>query len=127
MPQTDKALVPRWSFIPEFKRLNREFKEQQKRNFDRSHRVCELPPIPDYQGVWISTEGEPKPGTVVSSAATPRAYIVETPTGNVQRNRSQLRVIPSSSDNGQGQEPRPAEAPETAPRRVTTKSQSGSS
>ena len=125
VPQTDKALVPRWSFLPEFKRLNREFKEQQKRNFDRSHRVCELPPIPDDQDVWISTEGEPKPGTVVSSAATPRAYVVETPTGNVQRNRSQLRVIPSSSDNGRGQEPRPTGAPETAPRRVTTRSQSG--
>ena len=94
VPQTDKALIPKWTFLPEFKGLNREFKDRQKRDFDQAHKVQELPPIPDDQDVWISTEGDPKPGTVISAADTPRSYIVETPTGEVQRNRSQLRVAP---------------------------------
>ena len=82
----------------------------------------ELPPIPDDQDVWISTERDPKPGTVVSAADTPRSYIVDTPPGEIQRNRSQLRVVP---DIPTEREPVTAEIRETQPRRVTTRSQSG--
>ena len=71
--QTDKQLVPKWSFLPEFRRLNKEFKQHQKYNFDSRHRVQELPPISDEQDVWISTDGEPTLGTVVSFAPTPRS------------------------------------------------------
>ena len=122
VPQTDKALIPKWTFLPEFKRLNREFKDRKKRDFDQAYKVQELPPIPDDQDVWISTERDPKPGTVVSAADTPRSYIVDTPTGEIQRNRSKLRVVP---DIPTGREPATAETRETQPRRVTTRSQSG--
>ena len=128
VPQTDKQLVPKWSFLPEFRRLNKEFKQHQKYNFDRRHRVQELPPISDEQDVWISTDGEPTPGTVVSSAPTPRSYIVETPTGQVHRNRSQLRVVPRTTQD-QGPERQESDTRENAqdrqPSRIITRSQAG--
>ena len=76
--------------------------------------------LPNDREVGISTGGEPKPDTVVSAAATPRSYIVETPTGDVQRNRCQIRVtpyIPTERD------PATAEGQEAQPRHVVTRSQ----
>ena len=58
VPQTDRQLIPRCTFLLNFKRLNRKFKDHQKEDFDRRHRVQELPPIPDDKNVWVFTEGE---------------------------------------------------------------------
>ena len=37
-------------------------------------------------------------GKVISLAGRSRSYVVETPTGSVERNGSQLRVIPNNVD-----------------------------
>ena len=68
VPQTDNQLIPKWSFLPQFKHANRSFKEQQKRNFDLRHRVQESLPIPDDSDVWVTTENGPVPARVVSPA-----------------------------------------------------------
>ena len=86
VPQTDKLLISKWSFLPDFKRLNAEFKDRQKRDFDWRHRVKELPPIPDDNEVWISTDGGSTPGRIVSQAPTSRSYVVETDRGEGHRN-----------------------------------------
>lgn len=35
VPVIDKWLIPKWPYIPEFKRLNTNYKDQQKADFDR--------------------------------------------------------------------------------------------
>ena len=77
VPQTDSLLIPKWSFLREFKRLNQDFKDRQKRDFDCRHRAQELPPIPDDKDVLISTEGGSIPGRVVSRAPASTLYVVE--------------------------------------------------
>ena len=91
-------MSPQWSYLPEFRRKrNAEFKQKQKVQFDRQHRVSEQDSIPDGSDVWITSESNTIPGTVVSAGENSRSYIVETPTGQVQRNRSHLHVVPESS------------------------------
>ena len=77
------------------KQADRQYKERTKEDFDRRHRVQDLPDLSDDQNVWVSSSEGPIPGTVISPAANPRSYIVETDSGEIQRNRSQLRVRPN--------------------------------
>lgn len=100
VPVADSKLIPQWSYLLDFKTSDAVYKEKQKANFDKHHRARELPFIPDNTRVWIEAEnGPPTPGRVVSTAETPRSYVVETSTGQLQRNRLQLRVDPSSDGN----------------------------
>ena len=57
-------------------------------------RVFEQYVIPDGIDVWITSESETIPGTVVTTGENLRSYIVETPTGQMQRNRLHLNVAP---------------------------------
>ena len=75
--------------------MNEHFKRRQKADHDRRHGARELP---DDTDVWVTTEGHHTSGRTVSTAAAPRSYIVETPTGEIRRNRSQLNVNPSKTD-----------------------------
>ena len=66
--------------------------------------------IPDGPDIWIATDGSQAEGTVVWQADEPRSYIVETSTGDVQRNCSQLSMVPvpvstKSSENQTEPEP----------------------
>ena len=104
VPQTKQQLTPQWQYLGEFQRLNKLYKGKQKEDFDRGHRVKELPELPDDSDVWITGDTEPIPGRIVTPAETPRSYIVETPTGEVRRNRSQLRAVPENEQgNAQAQ------------------------
>ena len=94
---TDNQLIPKWAYLSEFKRLNRDYKDKQKIDFDRRHGARDLPPVPIDTEVWISTDNGPIPGRIQSPATTPRSYVVSTPSGEVRRNRGQLRVVPSSN------------------------------
>ena len=94
LPQTDKQLTPQWPYLEKFRKSDQALKMRQKKDFDRHHRVHELPDIPDNTNVWVTSGETPIQGQVQSSAGAPRSYIVETPTGSVRRNRSQLRAVP---------------------------------
>ena len=94
LPQTDKQLTPQWPYLEEFRKSDQALKMRQKKDFDRRHRVHKLPDIPDNTNVWVTSGETPIQGQVQSSAGAPRSYIVETPTGSVRRNRSQLRAVP---------------------------------
>ena len=66
-------------------------------NKNRKHRVFEQDVIPDGTDVWITSESDTIPGTVVSAGENPQSYyIVETPTGQVQRNCLHLNVASES-------------------------------
>lgn len=118
LPQLGEQLKPEWTYLVDFRQKDDRFKRKQKKNFDHHHRVQDLPDIPDDSAVWISSGSTPVRGRIVSSTAAPRSYIVDTPTGPVRRNRFHLGVapdpLPSSSD-----------SEEPSPRRIVTRSQTG--
>ena len=123
LPQTTKHLTPRWSYLSDFKRADQQHKEKMKRDFDRSHRVRNLPEIPDDQDVWVSSDGATVPGTVVSQATTPRSYIVQTQSGEIHQNRSHLRVMPPTIQTTETQETEQLELPTRSP--IMTRSRTG--
>ena len=63
IPQTKETLSPEWSYLERFRHLNREFKARQKADFDRRHRVRPLPDLPVDTDVWVTTGGNPFPGS----------------------------------------------------------------
>ncbi len=79
-----------------------DFKQTQKRDYDRRHRTSPLPLIPDSSEVWItSNRDQPVPGTVRGqSDDMPRSYDVSTQSGILRRNRHHLNVIPESDQDG---------------------------
>ncbi len=97
IPQATKQMMPEWQYLEEFREKNKEYKKTQKHNFDKRHRTRDLPEIPEGSQVWIKSEKQPIEGTVLSSAGQPRSYVVDTPTGQLHRNRSHLKIIPQQS------------------------------
>jgi len=123
LPQIARNLVPRWSHTRNFRALDEQYKRLQKDQYDRRHRTRTLPNLPDDQPVWVETRGQHTPGTVLRSANTPRSYIVETPSGEVRRNRLHLRLR-SEIPETQG-EHSVREQPSVATHRPLTRSQTG--
>ena len=98
LPQREERLIPEWSYLKEFKEQDTVFKAGQKKDFDRRHKAYPSIPLPEGTDVWVKTKGKDVvPGTVLSSADTPHSYIVQTPTGQLRRNRIQLNVQPDPS------------------------------
>ena len=91
LPQTTEQLTPQWSYLHDFRERDKEMKKRQKRDFDRHHCVRELPDLPEDTDVWVTSGGSLTRGQVQSEANAPRSYLVDTPTGSVRRNRSQLQ------------------------------------
>ena len=118
IPQPKRVFIPELPYLTSFCAKDEEQKRQQKAEYDRSHRVKPLPPLPDDELVWVQTEDRQVPGRVLQPANTPRSYNVETPFGIVRRNQSHLS-------------PRPGEGPSaTAPtepqqRTIATRSRTG--
>ena len=98
IPLLSTQLIPEWRFLDKFRSNNRAFKDRQKRDYDRHHGVRALPPIPEDSEVWITSGDQPAAGTVVSPVNTPRSYAVETPTGQVRRNRQHINVMPGDQE-----------------------------
>ena len=96
LPQTNKHLIPEWSYLEEFKKCDQDLKKRQKRDYDRHYKVRQLPDIPDNTDVWVTRDDRTSRGQVVSTSEAPRSYNVNVPSGNVRRNRRHLRVIPDS-------------------------------
>ena len=109
LPQISSTLIPQWPYLKKFKHQNNLFKSRQKTDYDRRHRVLEIPDIPD---VWITTNGQPTTRRTVTTAGTPRSYTVQTRNGHIRRNRSQLNVDPRQpSDTGVQTSPYPICSP----------------
>ena len=90
IPQVKDNFIPKWEHIQNFKELDGKYKQSQKDNYDRRHRVRTLPMLPENQAVWVDTRGHQVPGQILQTAGTPRSYIVETPYGELRRNRAHL-------------------------------------
>ena len=94
LPCTD--LIPQWPYLEEFREKNESFKKKQERDYNRRHRVCEVPSLPDNAAVWVTSGNRPISGRVITAANTPRSYLVETPTGRIRRNQQHLNIVPDS-------------------------------
>ncbi len=86
--------------------------------------MLELPDLPEETDVWVKSEGEVAQGRVVSPAGTPRSYMVDVPSGRLQRNRRHLSAVPPPS---QEDGTLPLEIPDPPPKRIMTRSQTGTS
>ena len=67
-------------------------------------------------------------GRIISPANQPRSYIVEIPTGWVERNRSQLQVVPSAEQperEQQAETETEMEIEPELPRQIMTRSRTG--
>eukprot|EP00731_Ephydatia_muelleri_P032481 Em0024g25a len=118
LPQTLEHLKPEWPYLLRFQEQDLEFKSHQKSNYDRHHRVHQLPDIPDQTEVWITTDkSKPTPGIVVGKAGAPRSYIVETQGGLARRNRHHLNVVPNVVRQG-AEEPQQPDSLEQEPEQV---------
>ncbi len=95
IPQPTKSLTPQWPYLDDFRHAEDQFKRKQKRDYDTCHGTRSLPEIPNSTEVWVTTDDSHSPGHVNGSAGTPRSYLVETPSGQVRRNRAHLTVVPN--------------------------------
>ena len=56
VPQTSQSLTPQWPYLSQFQKDDHTFKDKQKHDFDRHHRVRDLPELPDSTDVgWQPT------------------------------------------------------------------------
>ena len=95
LPQVRDKLTPQWPYLNDFRVREKEFKGKQKHDFDRRHRVKELPCLPDDTEVVVTTGGQLTPGHIVEPADAPRSHVVQTSSGVIRRNRSQLNAVPN--------------------------------
>ena len=121
VPQVSKTFVPQWPYLQTFSHKDKEFKAQQKLNYDRRHRTKSLPQFPDDTPVWVRTNNNQTPGRITSASSTPRSYIVSTPSGQVRRNRLHLAPrIPETTV-----QPTTEDINQTPQSNVTTRLRSG--
>ena len=92
-------LIPDWSHLQFFEEKDREYKQQQKEQYDNRHRVRSVQPLIDDTEVWENIQGRGVPGRVNSRFHTQRSYIIDTPTGGqVRGNSSQInRLAPGTT------------------------------
>lgn len=91
IPTAPEQLKPGWPNLEEFSRKESQQKHQMKLNYDRRHRTRTNPPLLPDDMVYI--KDMKTTGTVTGTAETPRSYQVQTPKGNLRRNRTQLSPI----------------------------------
>jgi transposase InsO family protein len=121
IPQTKESLTPTWPYISE---KNKQFKENQKRQFDQRHGVKHQGSIPDDTEVWVTSENRSIHGRVVSQASNPRSHVVQTPSGELQRNRTHLNIVPEQQMQTAGESQQTESAP-LPPWKIVTRSQTG--
>lgn len=87
VPEIVENLLPEWSYLKRFREQERQYKEQQKKYYDKRHRIQQLADIPDDQPVWVNTNSRQQPGRIITTTEAPQSYLVDTPSGRVRRNR----------------------------------------
>ena len=94
--QSSVHLVPAWAYLTEFCLADKQLKENQKKNFYQTHRVCEQDKFSEGTEVCVNCGAQPERGHVVVPDPLARSYLIATPTGEVRYNCSQIVPIPES-------------------------------
>ncbi|XP_037564184.1 uncharacterized protein K02A2.6-like [Dermacentor silvarum] len=92
VPKASHQLEPAWvPFVP-FTRRDQANRRRQASDFNRRHAAHELRPLQAGEKVWVRDVNSP--AIVMGPAQRPRSYVVETPTGVLQRNR--MHLVPTT-------------------------------
>ena len=94
IPTSPSNLNPCWPYLEQFRENDASLKDRQKRDFDRRHSAKTLPELNPGERVWLPDKKVE--GTVVDKAGPPRSYTVETPKGQLRRNRRHLNHLPET-------------------------------
>jgi len=94
IPTSPSNLNPSWSYLEQFRENGASLKGKQKIGLNRRHSAKTLPELLPGERIWIpDKKGE---GTVVDKAGPQRSYTVETPKGQLRRNRPYLNRLPET-------------------------------
>jgi transposase InsO family protein len=88
VPVFPTSLVPVWPALADMKAASAAQKEVQKKNFDRRHKVVQLPVLKPGDPVWVKEPREER--AEILRPVGPRSYVVQTPKGKLRRNRRHL-------------------------------------
>ena len=123
MPQLTTGFIPQWPYLKAFRVSNQQLKAKQKSNYDTRHGTRALVDIPDDAPVWVRTDDHTTPGRVITHADAPRSYLVETPSGQIRRNRAHLTVRPDTEPSDTADPVDTSSTPTRSP--IMTRSRSG--
>ena len=91
--------IPSWSYMHTFRNQDEDYKDKQAQSYNKYHPSGPLEDIPSDTDVWVRSGKENVPGTVSSEDDTPRSYLVDTPSGPIQRNQVDLNPKPETESN----------------------------
>ncbi|KAJ8414469.1 hypothetical protein AAFF_G00053390 [Aldrovandia affinis] len=97
VPVIPSQLNPARADMENLKRKEQRYRQKQQQNYNRRHRAHDMPHLLSGHHVWVKDMLQR--GTVVSTADTPRSYLIETPRGTLRRNRFHLSPTSASLDN----------------------------
>ena len=69
VPQVTTHLTPKWSYLEEFREKDKDFKEKQKRDYDRHYWTSAMPDIPCRGHSCLDSIRKPQKGRVVDDMA----------------------------------------------------------
>lgn len=94
VPVISSQLNPGCADMDNLKMTEQRYRQKQRQNYDRRHRVHDMPLLQPGSHEWVKDMSERD--TVVSTAGTPRSYIMDTPSGTLRRNRYHLSSTSST-------------------------------
>ena len=89
IPRSNAQLIPRWPYLKDFRKADKEFKAKQEFYFNSRHRTRPLSSLIANDPVWVRMGDRQVPGRVIRPSTAPQSYIVST-AGQVRRNRHHL-------------------------------------
>jgi len=90
VPVIPSQLGPKCVDLEKLKKIELTYRQ----NFDKRHKAHNMTHLQPGEHVWVKDTSERV--TVVSTAGTPRSYLVETPRGTLRRNRFHLSPTPKA-------------------------------
>ena len=96
IPTSPSNLNPCWPYLEQFRENDASLKDRQKRDFDRRLSAKTIPELHPGERFWLPDKKVE--GIVVDRAGSPRSYTVETPVGQLRRNRRHLNRLPETPD-----------------------------
>lgn len=92
LPENPKNFLPQWPDLGEVREREKQDRMTLKVNFDEKHRARPQPKLHPGETVWV--KGSETSGTVVKSTVNDRSYVIDTPSGQIRRNRRHLESAP---------------------------------
>lgn len=124
VPVIPSQLSPNGADLEKVKKREQSYRQKQKLNYDKRHRAHDMPSLQPGDHVWVKDIQQR--GTVVSTADTPRSYIIEISGGKLRRNRyhcsrtpvapeSQVTIPHTSVENNPSESENGLDSPEVLP------------